>query len=99
MNYDTLTPQPQFGPQPPKDETSSDGSKTILIISTIFLVLWVFAGIAAFLMSLLCFGKSGTTAQHVVGFLLAIFFGPFYWIYYFVAASYCRGKKGKKFLA
>ena len=98
MNYDALmTPQPPFGPK--EEPTDGNGTKTILIISTIFLVLWVFAGIAAFLMSLFCFGKSGNTAQHVVGFFLAIFFGPFYWIYYFVSASYCKGKKGKKFLA
>lgn len=86
-------------PHDNKSATSSGGMNTAIIITSIFVFLWFFVGIAAFIMSLLCFGKSGSTAQHVVGFLLALFFGPFYWIYYFAAASYCRGKKGKKFMA
>ena len=94
---------PQFltNALPKEDKSSSQGSgmNTAIIITSIFVFLWFFVGIAAFIMSLLCFGKSGSTPQHVVGFLLALFFGPFYWIYYFASASYCRGKKGKKFMA
>jgi heme/copper-type cytochrome/quinol oxidase subunit 4 len=55
--------------------------------------LWVVAGVAAFIVSLMCFGGSGTLGQHVVGFLLAVFFGPFYWIYYMVSQTYCRKLK------
>lgn len=51
--------------------------------------LWAIVGIAAFIMSIVCFGRSGTTSQHVVGLVLAILFGPFYWIYYYVAKGYC----------
>jgi|688.fasta_scaffold2200882_1 hypothetical protein len=69
---------------------SKSKSKTVSVILILLLVfLWGVLGIAAFFMSLVCFGKSGTTSQHILGFLLAIFFGPFYWIYYGVVRSYC----------
>ena len=67
--------------------------KTVVVMIFIFIVLWIVAGIAAFIMSIMCFGYSGTTVQHVVGFLLALFFGPFYWIYYFYVKSYCGVQK------
>jgi hypothetical protein len=44
----------------------------------------------AFIISIMCFGKSGTIVQQIVGLLLAIFFGPFYWLYYISVKSYCK---------
>jgi hypothetical protein len=76
-------------------EQTYDGMRTAFIISSIFVFLWVAVGLAAFVMSIFCFGRSGTTAQHAIGLLLAIFFGPFYWIYYLFVANYCR-KTGTK---
>lgn len=73
-------------------------NRTIYIMTTLLVLLWAAIGIAAFIMSLLCFGRSGTMAHQIVGLLLAIFVGPFYWIYYFAVGSYCRKGK-KKFLA
>lgn len=55
----------------------------------IIALLWVILGIGAFVMSLVCFGRSGSLGLHIVGLLLAIFFGPFYWIYFLVVKSYC----------
>jgi hypothetical protein len=66
------------------------------IIAIIFTIIWVALGVAAFIMSLVCFGYSGTTAQQVIGLILAILFGPFYWIYYLVVKNYCRGPVAKK---
>lgn len=66
------------------------GAIGAVVFLMIFILLWILAGVAAFITSIVCFGKSGTTAQHVVGLLLAFFFGPFYWIYYAVARDYCR---------
>jgi hypothetical protein len=71
-------------------EETYDGMRTAFIMTSILGILWVAVGLAAFVMSLICFGRSGTTAQHVIGILLAIFFGPFYWIYYFAVSNYCR---------
>lgn len=81
--------------QDSSDNKTSD-LKTAVIITSIFVLLWIVVGIAAFIMSLVCFGRSGTTAQHIIGLLLSIFFGPFYWVYYFAVSSYCRKAGGKK---
>lgn len=63
-----------------------------------FILLWVVLGLAAFVMSVLCFGYTGSTAQHVAGVLFALMFGPFYWIYYAVSNDYC-GKTPTSILA
>lgn len=55
-----------------------------------FALLWIFAGIAAFVVSLMCFGRTGSDTSKIFGFLLAVFFGPFYWIYFAVSKKYCR---------
>ena len=59
----------------------------IILISLYFL--WVVIGIIAFITSLYCFSRSGTTAEKVLGLVLAIFFGPFYFIF-FSMSGYCR---------
>ena len=67
-------------------EKMSTGRKVLIA----FLVLWVVSGLVAFVYSLICIGRSGSTGQHVIGVLLAFFFGPFYWIYYGVSKTYCK---------
>lgn len=60
------------------------------ILAAIFVIFWSMAGLIAFGMSLVCFGYSGTMAEKALGFLLALFFGPFYWIYYLSSSTYCK---------
>jgi len=56
-----------------------------------FLVVWSIIGLAAFFMSVVCFTRRGSTAgQNMIGLLLSLFLGPFYWLYYFGSGSYCR---------
>jgi hypothetical protein len=69
------------------DKKQSKLSTGFMIMVTI---VWVALGIAAFIMSLLCFGGSGSMTKKIFGFLLAIFFGPFYWIYFMVMKKYCK---------
>lgn len=56
----------------------------------VIVILWIVAGIAAFIMSLVCFGYNGSTADKIIGFLLAFLFGPFYWIFYNYNKNYCH---------
>ena len=58
--------------------------------SPVKIVILIILGVTGFIMSIICFGRSGTTAQHIIGLLLAIFFGPIYWIFYFVVPDYCK---------
>jgi hypothetical protein len=56
---------------------------------TIFFI-WVLLGLIAFILSLVCFARSGSILEKILGLLLAIFFGPFYFIFYAVNSGYCR---------
>lgn len=69
---------------------STKTAATIIILIYVFILLWMLAGIAAFIMSLVCLKYSGDNTQKVLGLLLSIFFGPFYWIYYWMSATYCK---------
>ena len=64
-------------------------------LSVIFLVLafvWVISGFFAFVWSIFCFSSSrnGDSVNNIIGLLLAVFFGPFYFIYLLVNKKYCR---------
>jgi cytochrome b subunit of formate dehydrogenase len=81
------TEQPQINVYTNDKENNKSSLK---IIITIIVIFWVILGITGFIMSIICFGRSGTTTQHVVGLLLAIFFGPIYWIFYLAVPDYCK---------
>lgn len=55
-----------------------------------FVIAWIIAGFIAFITSLFCFAKSGSVLEKIIGSLLSIILGPFYWIYYFASSSYCK---------
>ncbi len=78
--------QPQINVYQNEEEKDSPVKIIIIIIA----IVWVILGIIGFIMSIVCFGRSGSTGQHVVGLLIAIFFGPIYWIFYFVVPDYCK---------
>ncbi len=59
-------------------------------VTLLFVIAWVVGGIAAIIMSLVCFGFSGTTTEKVLGLLMAFFLGPLYFIFYAVNKNYCR---------
>jgi hypothetical protein len=65
-------------------------------MSTIILVLaiaWIALGVAAFVYSLICMGRTPSLARSLIGLGLAIFFGPLYWIYYYADGEYCRAPR------
>ena len=72
-----------------KENKVSIGGGALTVIIIIGLIWWIM-GFIGFIWSLVCFGKSGSTAQKIVGLLMALFLGPFYFIYYFVDKTYCR---------
>jgi len=61
-----------------------------VIVLYIFILVWGLIGLIAFIMSLICFGRSGTLIEKIIGLLLAIFFGPLYFIFYIFNKNYCR---------
>jgi hypothetical protein len=83
--YDPFVP-PVNPPDSPKDTKS----KVVSLVLFVFGILWVGFGLLAFVFSLVCFGYSGSVLEKIVGIVLALLFGPFYFIYYFASASYCK---------
>lgn len=67
-----------------------------LTAAALFALLWGILGFAAFITSLICFGRSGTMGQQVAGLIIALLFGPFYWIYFASVKTYCRPFAGLK---
>ena len=61
----------------------------ILIFLGLFLLIWILSGLIAFIMSIVCFGYNGKTSYKIIGFVIAFFFGPFFWLYYIVNKDYC----------
>jgi hypothetical protein len=82
--------EPASPPSPPPPALKPAYKKWTLLIPVILASLWALAGIAAFITSLLCFGRTGTFGDKVLGLILSIFFGPIYWIYFWANREYCR---------
>lgn len=56
---------------------------------SIFILLWLIIGTIAFIYSLFCLTRKGTTTSKIIGLLLAWFLGPFFFIYLKFNKSYC----------
>ncbi len=65
-------------------------TNTSLQIAALYIFAWAALGLVAFIWSLVCFKKSGTIEQKVLGLLLAIFIGPLFFIYYKYSPTYCK---------
>jgi ABC-type maltose transport system permease subunit len=65
-----------------------DSNSIVGGIMVLFIFLWVIIGIIAFITSLYCFTRSGTTTDKFIGLILAFLFGPFYFIF-FSMSGYC----------
>lgn len=66
--------------------------ESIQPVGWVFIVvmgLWIVFGFAGFIMSLWCFGFSGDTGVKIGGLAVAIFLGPFYWLYFYSVPAYC----------
>ncbi len=75
---------------PTKGKSMVELAKGKGVVILVLVTVWILAGIAAFVYSLYCFTKSGTTAEKILGFILAMIAGPFYFIYVAMYKAYCR---------
>ena len=76
-------------------KTQKQKKKKYPWIIILVLGLWVLSGFIAFLYSLTCFGTSSTNTEKIIGVLLALCFGPFYFIYLYFNTSYCRKRNSQ----
>lgn len=62
--------------------------KSIVLVTLV--VLWLLFGLIGFVMSLVCFGYSGSIGEKILGIVIALVLGPWYFLYYFSSGSYCK---------
>jgi hypothetical protein len=84
MDNNSVNQQQQQEPQP---QPQLGSAATIILV--VFLIVWFIISIWAIIKSLLCTGKSGTTAEKVLGIVIAFFLGPFYFLYLYANKNYC----------
>ena len=61
-----------------------------IFFSWIFIILWLVIGFIAFITSCVCFFRQGSTIDKIIGLILALFFGPFYFLFYGLNKDYCK---------
>ena len=69
------------------------GQYGVLIL--IVLVIFIIVAIYCVIKSLMCFGKSGSTAEKILGLIIAFFMGPFYLLYLNFNEGYCNAEEPK----
>jgi hypothetical protein len=85
---------PVVATPPPTGSKMSIGKSLFNSVGGLALIvfgsLWTIFGIIGFVMSLICFGYTGSVGEKLFGILAAIMMGPFYFIYYFSSGTYCK---------
>jgi hypothetical protein len=72
------------------DEATTDEMMATIQVFGLFMFVWIVLGLAAFVWSLYCFGKSGTMFEKCLGLAMAIFFGPLFFLLYKFSPTYCK---------
>ena len=72
-------------------DTAITGQYGVLIL--IVLVIFIIVAIYCVIKSLMCFGKSGSTAEKIIGVIIAFFMGPFYLLYLNFNEGYCNAEE------
>lgn len=80
--------QLQQSQQPPTQQQQQNRVYAFSLF--VFIFIWVMIGFIAFITSIVCFTKSGTTLDKALGLLLALFFGPLYFLFFAFNDNYCK---------
>jgi hypothetical protein len=60
------------------------------VIVMAFAVFILLLTCVAYIQAAVCFGYEGAYSTKIIALIIALFFGPFYWLYYMIDTSYCR---------
>jgi ABC-type Na+ efflux pump permease subunit len=71
------------------DNKKDDETATVQIFG-IFMFIWITLGLSALVWSIYCFGKTGSMLQKFIGLLMAVFFGPLFFLMYKFSPTYCK---------
>jgi hypothetical protein len=56
----------------------------------LLVVIWIISGVAAFIASFVCLFYSSSVGDKMAGLVMALFAGPFYWLFYIYNSNYCN---------
>ena len=84
-------PAPAPPPAPETKDTNNVSNMNILVL--IFLGIFILVCIYCLVKSIMCFGKSGSTAEKIFGVVIAFFTGPFYLLYLNFNEGYCKDEE------
>ena len=85
-----------------KDILDVNSGGIMVFVSAIFLasfygwwliilaLIWVISGFIAFIASVVCLFYNSSMGDKIAGLLLALFIGPFYWLFYIYNMNYCN---------
>jgi hypothetical protein len=71
------------------EDKTNDEKVTVQILG-LFMFVWIVVGLSAFVWSIYCFGKTGTMLHKLIGLIMAVFFGPLFFILYKFSPTYCK---------
>lgn len=75
-----------------KDDKKIVEGITIIFAIIIFILalLWLIAGVSAFVAGIVCLFYDSSIQDKILGLIFGIIAGPFYWIYYIYNLNYCN---------
>lgn len=79
-------------PTKTKEDTSdySISSNIYMFFIALFVLIWVVSGLIGFIVSIVCIFYESSPGEKILGIVLSIFTGPFYWLYYILNVNYCN---------
>jgi hypothetical protein len=67
------------------------GTSSVYIIWIALLILiWIISGFAAFIAAFVCIFYNSSIGDKIAGLVMALFAGPFYWLFYIYNMNYCN---------
>lgn len=67
------------------------GSSSVYVIwISLLILIWIISGFTAFIASLICLFYNSSVGDKIAGLIMALFAGPFYWLYYIYNMNYCN---------
>ena len=56
----------------------------------LLIFIWIISGFISFIASLVCLFYNSPIGDKMAGLVLALFAGPFYWLFYIYNSNYCN---------
>jgi uncharacterized membrane protein len=84
------------------DATDVNEGGIMLFISSMFfgsfyglwlgllILIWIISGFIAFIASVICLFYNSSIGDKMAGLVMALFAGPFYWLFYIYNMNYCN---------